>query len=180
MLSFTVRLPERKKFLLWSGFLIGALIICGFIAQGSGTTDHCDTPQAQRDYAASYGWKIGDEPISVTEFTIADQFDKALEQYNEIQLSQGFDLRLLKGQTVRRYTYELLNYPSRKTGVRLSLVIADGAVVGGDISSVDGDGFMHGFDLNGTNLSLMRNRLTDCTQISTFDTSQQQLSSFFV
>lgn len=180
MLSFTVRLPERKKFLLWSGFLIGALIICGFIAQGNGITGHCDTPQAHRDYAASYGWKIGDEPISVTEFTIADQFDKALEQYNEIQLSQGFDLRLLKGQTVRRYTYELLNYPSRKTGVRLSLVIADGAVVAGDISSVDGDGFMHGFDLKGTNLSLMRNRLTDCTQISTFDTSQQQLSLFFV
>ena len=52
-----------------------------------------------------------------------------------------------KGKRVKRYTYEVTNYPGQASGVRANLLVDGGMVIGGDICSLTLDGFMHGFAL---------------------------------
>ena len=67
------------------------------------------------------------------------------EKYNEIQRSQGLDLRKYKNKRIKRYSYEVKNYPGEIANIRANLLISDGMIVGGDVCSIEIGGFMHGF-----------------------------------
>ena len=71
-------------------------------------------------------------------------------QYNDLQLAQGFDLTPYRGKAVKRYTYEVYNYPDLPTGVVANLLIYKDKVIGGDVCTRALDGFMHGFSLEET------------------------------
>ena len=95
-------------------------------------------------YIQKFGWEIDPEPTEVQEVIIPSEFDDVLTKYNDLQQKQGFDLGKYKGKRLKRWTYEVTNYPGdKKTGVRASIYIYNNKVVGGDVSSVELDGFMH-------------------------------------
>ncbi len=86
----------------------------------------------------------------VAEVIIPSEFDDTYKAYNEIQKKQGFDLEKYKGSGVKRWTYEIKNYPgyAEDSGcIRANMLVCDGKVIGGDICSVELDGFMHGFQV---------------------------------
>ena len=150
MINMTVRLPSKKSFVICAVCTIGVLIILGFVIQGGLTYGVYDNPSAQLAYIKSRGYEVDETPLSQKSFTIADEFDHSMTMYNEIQLSQGFDLNEYKGCTVTRYTYSLKNYPNYTAGIRLSLIIYKGNIVAGDIHSTTGSGFVHGIDFGNT------------------------------
>ena len=45
---------------------------------------------------------------------------------------------------MKRYTYEVLNYPTGEKGVQANLLIRKNTVVGGEVLSPQLDGFLHG------------------------------------
>jgi len=107
------------------------------------------TAQERQAFLAQFGWEISDDPIEVAEVIIPAQFDETYEKYNEIQLAQNFDLSNFAGRRVKRWTYEILNYPGyegRAGVVQANLLIDRGVVIGGDICSLELGGFIHGFD----------------------------------
>ena len=61
-----------------------------------------------------------------------------------IQRQQGFDLERYAGKPAKRYTYEILNYPSGETGVQANLLLYKTTVIGGEVLSPRLDGFLHG------------------------------------
>ena len=67
------------------------------------------------------------------------------ERYNDLQLAQGFDLHDYAGKTVRRYVYEIENYPGGDGQYYATLLICKGAVIGGDVCAAEKGGVMHGF-----------------------------------
>lgn len=67
-------------------------------------------------YLESYGWSVSSDPIAVEELIIPEQFDETYSQYLELQASQGFDLTDYCGKRVKRYTYEITNYPTGESG----------------------------------------------------------------
>lgn len=73
------------------------------------------------------------------------EFDETFESYNELQKLQGMDLSRYKGQRAKRYTYTVLNYPGQEEGVQANVLVLNDTIIGGDVSSVAIDGFMHGF-----------------------------------
>ena len=77
---------------------------------------------------------------------IPQEFDETYEQYNQLQKEQGFDLERFKGQRVKVYTYQILNYPDHPDNILAHLLICDWKVVGGDVCSTQLDGFMQGLD----------------------------------
>ncbi len=154
MINMTVRFPSGKKFAVCSICIIGVLIIAGFVIQGGATAGGYDSTSAQIMYAKSRGWEVSDKPTAVKSFTVADEFDRNMTLYNEIQQSQGFDLTEYKGCEVTRYTYELKNYPNYTDGMKLSLIVYNGNIIAGDIQSATDSGFMHGFDLDGANIDI--------------------------
>ncbi len=100
-----------------------------------------------------FGWQVDKDSVEVTEVIIPEEFDEIYSSYNEIQLQQGFDLTAFAGKRVKKWTYTVTNYPGyeNKICIRANLLVLDGRVIGGDICSVEIDGFMHTFDMNNRN-----------------------------
>ena len=96
-------------------------------------------------FLRQFGWEVEPEPVEVTEVVIPQEFGEVYQKYNELQKQQGLDLSRFAGKTCKRWVYRVVNYPEPGESVRATLLIADGRVIGGDLSSVALDGFMVGF-----------------------------------
>lgn len=99
-------------------------------------------------FFAQFGFEAAEEPLEVKEIVIPNEFDDNYYKYNEIQKKQGLDLEPFKGVRVKYWSYEILNYPGYENSdgrIRGNLLIYNGIIVGGDISDIALDGFMHTF-----------------------------------
>ena len=99
-------------------------------------------------FVSGYGWQVDEEPIEVRDVVIPDTFDDVYNNYNQIQIEQGFNLEKYAGQRVKRWTYVIRNYPDTSPTddyIRINILVCDDVVIGGDVCSVKLDGFMHGF-----------------------------------
>lgn len=99
-------------------------------------------------FISQFGWQVDTEPVEVREIVIPEEFDDVYTAYNEIQLSQQLDLSDYCGKRVKRWSYIIRNYPGYTEYdecVRINLLVFDGCVIGGDVCSVELNGFMHGF-----------------------------------
>ena len=100
-------------------------------------------------FLAQFGWKTDDQSTEVKEVLIPESFDEVYTDYNELQLKQGFDLSNYCGKRVKAWSYRVLNYPGYEEKpdlIRANLLVLDDCVIGGDISSVELNGFMAPFD----------------------------------
>lgn len=99
-------------------------------------------------FFTQFGYEINPEPCEVKETVIPEEFDEVYSRYNEIQKEQGLDLEPFKGSRVKYWSYEILNYPGHENSdgrIRGNLLIYNGIIVGGDVSDIALDGFMHTF-----------------------------------
>ncbi len=96
-------------------------------------------------FLTSFGWDVSQTPLEIEEVTIPEEFDETYSEYNELQKHQDCDLTKYQGKRVKRYTYEVKNYPNGEEGVCANLLIYKNKVIGGDICSSNREGFMHGF-----------------------------------
>ena len=100
--------------------------------------------QDRIDYLAAYGWQVSEEPLVTQELLIPEEMDDSYTEYLALQTGQGFDLQKYAGKRVKRYTYEVLNYPTGETGVQANLLLYKNTVIGGEVLSPQLDGFLHG------------------------------------
>lgn len=105
-----------------------------------------DTEQVLR-FISSFGWEVDSEPDEIREIIIPAEFDEVYESYNELQLSQGYDLSAYAGERAKNWSFTVLNYPGYENEefIKINILICDNKVIGGDVCSVKLDGFMHGF-----------------------------------
>ncbi len=100
---------------------------------------------AQRvTFLENFGWDVSDEPIEVCEIILPENFDEVYKRYNELQKTQGLNLEKFKGRRAKRWTYQVLNYPSDDE-VHANVIVCDNKIIAGDICSVALGGFIHGF-----------------------------------
>lgn len=104
-----------------------------------------ENAEQRESFATQFGWQIDSEPVEVREVVIPTSFSDVYENYNQIQLSQGFDLAEHKGERAKRWTYRVTNYPNTSDIVYINILVQSGKVIGGDVCSTALDGFMHGF-----------------------------------
>lgn len=152
MLIVTAKMPKRKLSL---GVAAAALLCCCVIALNFGqvweaSASALPSPKGVKsnqdrvDYLSAYGWQVSGEPVATQELLIPEEMDDSYTEYLALQSSQGFDLQKYAGKRVKRYTYEVLNYPTGETGVQANLLICKNTVVGGEVLSPRLDGFLHG------------------------------------
>lgn len=98
-------------------------------------------------YLKSLGWTVSEEPVDEQVIVIPRDFSGVYEDYNELQQSQGFDLASYGGLEAKRYTYEVLNYPTGETGVVADIIIYGNTIIAGNIQSPALNGFMHGLEM---------------------------------
>ena len=95
-------------------------------------------------FLSQFGWEVEQDPVEVREVIIPAEFDTAYEQYNEMQKEHGLDLSRYRGKRAKRWTYEVKNYPGYEGSdlVQVNIFVLDGIVIGGDVCSLETDGFM--------------------------------------
>lgn len=153
MLIVTAKMPKRKMSLAVAA---AALLCCCAIALNFGhavqeasasalpSPKGVKTNQDRIDYLSAYGWQVAEEPVATQELLIPEEMDDSYAEYLALQSGQGFDLEKHAGKRVKRYTYEVLNYPTGEAGVQANLLIRKNTVVGGEVLSPQLDGFLHG------------------------------------
>ncbi|MBR7117616.1 MAG: DUF4830 domain-containing protein [Clostridia bacterium] len=87
------------------------------------------------------GVMVKDTPTGEESFSAPESFDRVLAGYNEIQKSQGLDLTKYVGKRITHYTYEVENY-DYEGKVYVNLLVYKNRIIGCDISSADGTGFV--------------------------------------
>lgn len=98
-------------------------------------------------FISNFGWDVNPEPDEIREIIIPVEFDEVYKNYNEIQLSQGYDLSEYSGERAKNWTFTVRNYPGfeGEEYIKINILIHNGKVIGGDVCSVKLGGFMHGF-----------------------------------
>ena len=156
MFVYSIKSKQLKIILLGAFALITA--VCLFIlskdvspaARNSAVQIKASTAEERLSFLSQFGWELEADPVEVCEVIIPAEFDETYTKYNEIQKAQGFDLTPYAGMRVKRWTYRVKNYPAYedKSCIRANILVCDGIVIGGDVCSVELDGFMHGFELS--------------------------------
>ena len=106
------------------------------------------TNEERTAFFSQLGFEVNPEPCEVKETVIPVEFDETYSRYNEIQKQQGLDLEPFKGSRVKFWSYEILNYPGFEGSdgrIRGNLLIYNGIIIGGDVSDISLNGFMHTF-----------------------------------
>ena len=155
MFVFSLR-ANKKRVILMAVLLVSIALGLFFtrnsdlpVTDDSGISLKAADAEQRVAFLSQFGWEIEEDPVQVEEIVIPAEFDETYEKYNEIQLAQNMDLSAYAGKTAKKWTYTVKNYPGYETEnscIRANLIVFDGAVVGGDISSLEQGGFMQGFD----------------------------------
>ncbi len=159
MFIYTLRATTLKFFAVVGVALACLAVLIAFVpsydsetsAEVSYRYEKIVTDDDVEAFLGQFGWSVGAEPLQVKDVTIPDEFDKIFTAYNELQKAQGLDLGKYKRKTVKRYTYEVTDYPDYDGKVYANVLVYRGRVIGGDICSADTEGFVHGFEKNQKN-----------------------------
>ena len=153
MIIFTARIPKRRLLAGASAalccvfaVLAFALTLGGRAVAASAEVKNVRDNDDRLAYLNGLGWQTSSQPIATEELLIPEEFDESYTGYLQLQADQGFDLTQYKGRRVKRYTYQLTNYPTQDEPVQISLKKKKNRVVGGQIQSSSGS-FLHGLVL---------------------------------
>ena len=154
MIIVTAHIPKKR--LLAGG--ITALCCCAAVAialiftlggravTASAEVKHIRTNDDRLAYLNGLGWEVSLQPIATEELLIPGQFDDSYTDYLKLQADQGFDLARYCGKRIKRYTYQLTNYPGQDEPMQIALLIYKNRVIGGQIQSASGS-ILHGLTL---------------------------------
>ena len=147
MLIWTAKVDRRKVRLLLGGVLVICLAVAGVMLRGVGAqaaafpdAKGIKTQEDRADYLQQWGWVVSGDPVSVEELQMPDSFGEEYNDYLTLQTGQGFDLGKFAGKRVKRYTYDLLNYPGGGKA-QAHLLLYKNRVIAGEVL---GEGFLHG------------------------------------
>ncbi len=156
MLIVTAKVPRRRLAL---GVAAAALACCCAVglnlrsaASQTAAAPASPDPKGVRsnedriEYLESYGWEVVEQPLASQELLVPQELDESYDEYLALQTQQGFDLAKYAGKRLKRYTYEITNYPTGEAGVQANLLLYKNTVVGGEVLSPRLDGFLHGLE----------------------------------
>jgi hypothetical protein len=154
MFIFTTKFNKKKAViavLVLAVILIAIILIAGGADRANSNSKETAALSAvvknnnQRvNYLNSLGWEVDKSVLEEQKVVIPRDFSDVYKKYNEIQISQGFDLQKYGGIGATRYTYKVLNYPDATGNVVADIIVYRNEVIAGDVQSNALDGFMVG------------------------------------
>lgn len=107
------------------------------------------TEEDRIEFLRVFGYEVDPTPVEVEEVEIPTDFDSVYTKYNDIQRSQGLNLRKYRGKTATRYTYRITNYEGYEGTVLASIIVYKNKIIAGDVCGIDDNSFVHGFTKDG-------------------------------
>ena len=154
MVIMTAKVPKRRLLLIVL-LLIAAAVVLALCLRGAGgetekpakTRTQGATNEARIAFLESYGWQVEPEPVKTQQVIVPADPSEVFLRYNELQISQGYDLLQYSGKELTRYVYRITNYPDESGVYYATLLVKDGQVVGADVASSAKTGVMHGLKM---------------------------------
>lgn len=147
---FCINLCLTKKKIVFTALVLilvtAVLLSFNIFTEKPAELKYCSTEE-RVGFASSFGWTADPLSEKQTQIVIPDVFEGSADEYNKIQISQGFDLTRYAGQQADLYTYDITDYPGHEKNVYIRLICIENNVVGGDIYCNDFDGFIHGINV---------------------------------
>ena len=114
-----------------------AMNVNKIVSSGDISLKGIDSEEKRVSLLSELGIEADKDSVRSGEVSVPKKFDAVLEKYNELQKSQGFDLKKYRGKNVERYTYSVLSFADgTKVGANptyVTLIIYKNKVIGADI-----------------------------------------------
>ena len=154
MMIVSAKVSKRKLLtgvLVAVGILLLLVFLCGKADAGSSApaeeatiTNEAATNQQRLAFLQSFGWEVSETPEETQEVRIPETFNEVFTRYNQLQQSQGYDLKPFAGKSAKRYVYRIYNHPNG-ADYFATLIINKDEIIGGDVTGTGHGGTMHGF-----------------------------------
>lgn len=149
MVIFTAKLSKARLIGIVAAAAALILFIIFLANRGTGTSMEptaaakLATPESRVEYLSSAGYTVSQEPVRTQEVQIPKEFSEVYQQYNQLQMSQGFDLTKYQGKRIMQYVYRIENWPEENSEpVYATLLIYKNKLIGADIARGGEDGFL--------------------------------------
>ena len=154
MLVMTAKVDKKKiAIVLTAVILVITLIVMLF--KGGESTTTASTGVSNNDarvaFLKSFGWDVTTSPTESSQVRIPEKTTDVFDRYNELQKSQGYDLKNYAGKTAMRYVYKVNNYPGATAPVYATLLVYKNQIIGGDITDTSVKGVVRGFKMPAQN-----------------------------
>lgn len=136
------KLSKRTALSLVAAVIVIIMILI-LIRGASSKKGELSTLDARQAYLAELGWEIDPYSEECRRVQIPDCSEGVMEDYNRLQLAQGYDLREHSGESCMQYNYVITNYPGYDQTVYVTLYLQKGNLIAGDIHTAAVNGFMH-------------------------------------
>lgn len=146
MFIVTARVPRRKLLAGAAAVLCCCLVLATALVVTLG--DRAVTAAAEGAnvrssedriaYLNRLGWQAAEPPVQTEELMIPETFDESYADYLALQAAQGFDLTKYAGKRIKRYVYDITNYPDPSVTMQAALLVFKNKVIGGQLQSADG------------------------------------------
>ena len=120
--------------------LLPALLAALLTAKSCFVPKNADGASERRAYLLNLGISVDADTEQSKTVLIPDNFGAVYGNYNMLQKAAGFDLSLYKGCTATLYTYQVTS--GDRVRYNANLLVYNGRVIGGDLSSAALDGQM--------------------------------------
>ena len=156
MVIMTAKVSKRKLFLVLLLLVLAAVLLVTCLKKAGAPESSPETAEEITEVATNearvafleqFGWQLQPEPIQTQQVRVPEDPSEVFLRYNDLQLSQGYDLLTYSGKTLTRYVYQITNYPGTDGVYFATLLVYNDAVVGGDVASSRQNGVMHGFSM---------------------------------
>ena len=98
-------------------------------------------------FLESMGWEVSTSPVESSQVRIPGEQSEVFSRYNDLQKSQGYDLRQFAGKTAMRYVYKVNNFPNATEPVYATVLVYKNQIIGGDITDTAAKGHIRGFKM---------------------------------
>lgn len=102
---------------------------------------------ARVDFLKSFGWDVASAAVESGQVRIPDQTTEVFDRYNQLQKSQGYDLKNYAGKSAMRYVYKINNYPGATEPVYATVLVYKNEIIGGDVTDTSATGKIQGFQM---------------------------------
>ena len=147
---------NKQKIAVAAAALLLALVLVSLLAGGRQSqapetepTLAISTNEDRVKYLTDLGWSVTHSPVQTQQVRIPEKPSEVYSRYNALQKSQGFDLSPYAGKTVTRYVYAVQNYPDAADPVYATLLVYEGQIIGGDVTSTAPEGKIQGLKMSG-------------------------------
>ena len=145
---FIVHFKLHKRTVLAAALLIITTLTLAFGLPGCQSVSDqpvaAETEEQRLAYLADLGWQVEPQPLETLDLQLPSPLGDEWADYALLQEQQSLPFSQFAGQTVRRYTYKVTNFPNVEKGVQVNLYVCSGQLIGGDVISTGKDGFQQG------------------------------------